>query len=95
MVCCSTSITMLMANGNPLIKADLDAYFSIAPSSVAKLTDDGCIVLSEGLQAQFASLSYGTMRGVIFCKTLNTPLNKIILPPNDVSSIFISPVKFN
>lgn len=93
LVCCSNSISMTK-EGNTLIKADLDAYFAIAPSSVEALTENGYVVLPEGLQAQFASLAYGTMRGVIFTKTLNTPLNKIILPPNDVLSVFNHPIKF-
>lgn len=93
LVCCSNSILMTK-NGNALIKTDLDAYFAIAPASVEALTDKGHIVLPEGLQAQFASLTYGTMRGVIFTKTLNTPLNQIILPPNDVLSVFNHPINF-
>ena len=93
LVCCSNSV-LISKVGNPLIKADLDAYFALAPESVGALKENHCIVLPEGLQAQFASLTYGTMRGVIFTKTLNTQLSKIILPPNDVLSIFIHPIKF-
>lgn len=92
-VCCSNSIS-ITKNGHPLIKAELDAYFAINEISVNAITDNGEIVLQPGLQAQFASLTYGTMRGVIFTKTINSPLNKIILPPNDVLEIFNKPIRF-
>lgn len=91
-ICCSNSI-IISKDGDHLIKADLDAYFAVEPSSLASLTEDNEIVLPVGLQAQLASLTYGTMRGIIFAKTLNTPLNKIILPPSDVLSIFHQPIK--
>ena len=77
-----------------LIKADLDAYFAINELSVEAISENGEIVFQPALQAQFASLTYGTMRGVIFAKTLNTPLSKVILPPNDVMSIFNQVIRF-
>lgn len=92
-VCCSNSI-FITKNGLPLMKAELDATFAINDSSVKTMTDGGEIVLQPELQAQFASLTYGTMRGVIFAKTLNSPLNKIILPPNDVLEIFNKSIRF-
>lgn len=93
MVCCSNMVSFIK-NDIPFLKANLDVYFSISPSSVSELTEDNAIILSPELQAQFASLSYGTMRGVIFSKTMGTPLNNIILPPNDVMSIITQPVRF-
>jgi len=92
-VCCS-NVASFIKNGMPLLKANLDVYFTISPSSVSELSEDNAIVLSPELQAQFASLAYGTMRGVIFTKTMGTALNNIILPPNDVMSIIKQPVRF-
>ncbi|MBE6334782.1 MAG: hypothetical protein E7071_08200 [Bacteroidales bacterium] len=92
-ICCSNSI-VVSKERVPLIKADLDAYFAINELSVEAISENGEIVLQPALQAQFASLTYGTMRGVIFAKTLNTPLSKVILPPNDVMSIFNQVIRF-
>ncbi len=92
-VCCSNMVSF-MKKETPIMKANLDVYFSINPSSVSELTEDNAIVLSPELQAQFASLAYGTMRGVIFTKTIGTALNNIIIPPNDVMSIIKQPVRF-
>lgn len=92
-VCCSNMVSFIKKE-MPLLKANLDVYFSISPSSVSELTVDDAIVLSPELQAQFASLAYGTIRGVIFTKTMGTALNNIILPPNDVMSFIKQPVRF-
>lgn len=91
-VCCTNSVS-IAKEGDMLVKADLDAYFAINPESVASFSDADSVVLPPELQAQFASLTYGTMRGVIFAKTLGTPLNKIVLPPNDVLEVMKTPVR--
>lgn len=92
-VCCTTTVVITKAN-SPILKAELNSYFKIQSESVAFLTKDDCVVLPTVLMAQFASLGYGSMRGVIYAKTMGTPLEKIILPPNDVQNIFTSPAKF-
>ena len=62
--------------------------------SVASMIEDDCVVLPTNLMTQFASLGYGSMRGVIYAKTMGTPFENIILPPNDVQNIFTVPAKF-
>lgn len=91
-VCCTNSIS-ISKEGNVLVKADLEAYFVITPTSVASLLDADAVVIPPDLQAQFASLTYGTMRGVVFAKTLGTPLSKIVLPPNDVLEVMKDPLR--
>lgn len=91
-VCCSNSVS-ITKEGDVLVKADLDAFFAINPESVASILEADAVVLSPELQAQFASLTYGTIRGVIFAKTLGTPFSKIILPPNDVLEVLKAPLR--
>ncbi len=91
-VCCTNSI-IISKEDSVLVKADLDAYFAINPESAANLSEANAVVIPPGLQAQFASLTYGTMRGVVFTKTLGTPFSKIILPPNDVLEVIKSPLR--
>ena len=93
-VCCSNSVS-IAKEGNILVKADLDAYFALNPESVASISDADTVILPPELQAQFASLTYGTLRGVIFAKTLGTPLNKIVLPPNDVLEVMKTPLRIH
>ena len=91
-VCCSNSVS-IAKEGDALVKADLDAYFAINPESVASISEADAVVLPPELQAQFASLTYGTIRGVIFAKTLGSPLSKIVLPPNDVLEVMKTPLR--
>ena len=46
------------------------------------------LIAPADLLAQFASLAYGSVRGVVFAKTIGLPLNNLILPPNNVRAIF-------
>lgn len=91
-VCCTNSVS-IVKEGDVLVKADLDAYFAINPDSVASISDTDAVILPPELQAQFASLTYGTIRGVIFAKTLGTPFSKIVLPPNDVLEVMKTPLR--
>ena len=92
-VCCATTVVISKGN-SPILKAELKSYFNIQPESVTSMIEDDYVVLPTNLMTQFASLGYGSMRGVIYAKTMGTPLEKIILPPNDVQNIFTVPAKF-
>ena len=64
------------------MKAVMSSYFLIHEDSVKQMTsEDGHIVFDTGILTQFASLNYGSMRGVLYLKTTDTPLSKHILPP--------------
>lgn len=65
----------------PLLKIEIYCYFEIMADSLENIRQDNQYIFDPGLLVQFASLGYGTMRGVIHEKTLNTPLNNFILPP--------------
>ena len=71
-----------------LLKADLDSIFKIDVGSAPSIENETAAILPPGLLAQFASLAYGSMRGVLYFKTAGTPFCNFILPPNEVSSIF-------
>jgi hypothetical protein len=92
-VCCTTTVAVNQEN-TPVLSAELNAYFQIQEVSESSITESDCVVLPIGLMAQFASLGYGTMRGIIYAKTMGTPLDKIVLPPNDVQKLFTTPARF-
>ena len=71
----------MLKNEKPLVKAELRSFFDIAPESIVRLHKDGQIIFAPQLLVQFASFCYGTMRGVIYTKTLGSSLNNYILPP--------------
>lgn len=93
MMCCTTSVT-IMSSTNPLLKVVLSSFFGIEPASAKSLKVLDDLIAPAELLAQFASLTYGAVRGVIFAKTIGSPLNRIILPPNNISAIFQTSQRF-
>lgn len=92
-MCCTSSVSM-SKESRIFLKADLASYFGIEPSSAESLKESEDFIAPSELLAQFASLTYGSIRGVIFAKTMGTALNNIILPPNDVRKLFQTSQRF-
>lgn len=92
-MCCTASVTFTSTT-SPLLKVELSSYFDIEPDSANSLRTSGDFIAPAELLAQFASLTYGAVRGVIFTKTIGSPLNRIVLPPNNISAIFQTPQRF-
>ena len=80
-VLCSRIVVTMSSQEKPLIKSELKSYFNIQPESIDALRMEGKIMFPPQLLVQFASLCYGSMRGVIFTKTQGNALNNYILPP--------------
>lgn len=91
-VCCTTKV-VITKDTDIVLKAELNSFFVIQAESATSMTVEDYVVLPPDLMTQFASLGYGSMRGVIYAKTLGSPLEKIILPPNDLQTIFTTPVR--
>lgn len=81
LILCSKIAINMSDLERPLIKAELKSFFSIHPNSMDILHHEGKTIFSPELLVQFASLCYGSMRGVIFTKTQGNSLNNYILPP--------------
>jgi hypothetical protein len=90
---CTASVIYLKEK-EILLKADLVSYFVIEENSAKSLKDAEDLIAPAGLLAQFASLTYGSLRGVIFVKTIGSPLNRIVLPPNNLKTVFQSSQRF-
>lgn len=94
LVLCKTMIE-ISKEKQLLLKAELDCVFKIDAESASALEHNTQVVLPPGLLAQFASLAYGSLRGVLYLKTVDTSFNSFILPPNNVSAIFKEPQVFS
>lgn len=77
---CATSLIFIQEN-QPFLKSELQTFFEISKESIEELTSENVIILPKGLLCQFASLAYGSYRGVLYMKTINTALSNLILPP--------------
>ena len=81
-IICSEVSVLFSKQDTLLMKAVMNSYFEIHPDSIAKLTNsDGYIVFPKRTLVQFSSLNYGSLRGAVYLKTLNTSLAEYILPP--------------
>lgn len=77
---CVTNLCFIQEN-RPFLKTELQTFFEIAKESIEEMTNESIITIPKGLLCQFASLAYGSFRGVIYMKTINTDLSNLILPP--------------
>ena len=82
----SVFIEMLQDDKKFLVM-QMDAYVEIKGSSEKQMITEKGIRLPRLLQCQFASFCYGALRGVMYLKTLNTPLQNIILPPLELHDV--------
>lgn len=80
-VLCSKIVVTFVNAKMPLMRCVSNSYFKIHPDSIKELTNaDGNIVFPTNTLVQFASLNYGSLRGMIHLKTLGTKLSDYILP---------------
>lgn len=82
----------MLQGGKEFLVMQMDAYAEIRDSSAERLMTDEGIRLPRNLQCQFASFCYGALRGVMYLKTLNTPLQNIVLPPLELHNIIKSDI---
>ncbi len=80
-LCNKIAVTYLL-EGKTLMKAVMNSYFLIHEDSVKAMTDENNhVIFNTDILTQFASLNYGSLRGVLYLKTADTPLSRHILPP--------------
>lgn len=80
-ILCSKVIVTVSQESSPIMKIDLNNFFDIALESIANLRQEGKVVFPPPILVQFASLGYGSIRGIMYAKTMGTSLNTLILPP--------------
>ena len=64
-----------------VMKGVLNSFFRFEDASVAAMETDGRVVIPAQVLIQAASLCYGSLRGIIFDRTIGTQLCNVILPP--------------
>lgn len=72
---------------SPLLVLELVCYFELEEASWKSLRKGDEIIFPKDFLAHMAVHTVGTARGVLFCKTENTPLNSFILPPLNVAEM--------
>lgn len=78
-----------------ILNIQFATFIEIKEESVNSFIKDSKFVISKNEQAQFASFGYGALRGIMYLKTVNTPLEGLILPPVFMDDIFKEPLELN
>ena len=91
---CVTNLTFIQEN-QPFLRSELQTFYEISKESVEELTNDSVITIPKALLCQFASLAYGSFRGVIYMKTINTDLSNLILPPMYLDEVIKGDMKIS
>ena len=77
------------------LKIQLCTFVVISEDTAKAFEVDGKVVIPAGFLAQCASFGHGALRGIMYLKTANTPLEGIVLPPVDYGKIFQKPISFD
>lgn len=72
---------ILKQESEEILAIEFATYVELAEESLSMLVKDSTLTLSRAMQVQFASFGYGALRGVMYLKTINTPIESIIAPP--------------
>jgi hypothetical protein len=89
---CVINLTFIQ-DDQPFLKSELQTFFEITKESIEGLTSGNFVIFPKGLLCQFASLAYGSFRGVIYMKAINTELSNLILPPMYLSDVIKGDMK--
>ena len=77
---CITSLHFIQED-QVFLKTELQTFYEISKESIDGLASENVLTIPKILLCQFASLAYGSYRGVLYMKTINTPISNLILPP--------------
>lgn len=90
---CSEMITYMQGE-KVILKLGLNSYFMIHPDSIDELLQDGGVSCPKEILWQFASLNYGSMRGVLYERTKDSELRSLILPPFFFDELITEGIRF-
>lgn len=91
---CKFSVFLESMTKDPLVKAELLCGFTVKKETVESLTKDGTIVFPVEMLGHIASLSYSTLRGVLYRELENTPLQGLVLPLQNIYPYITQPYVF-
>ncbi len=82
----------LTQNEESVLTVQFATFVEIKDESAESIIKGNEITFAKEHLAQFASFGYGALRGVMYLKTINTPIDNVILPPLDLMDLFSTPL---
>ena len=83
------------SKGKTVLKIQFCTFVDITEKSEQALSKDNRVVIPADFLAQCASFGHGALRGIMFLKTPNTPLEGVILPPVVYGDVFKKSIAFD
>ena len=81
-------VTYLNSDVNVILLIQVTCIFTIKEDDWKDLIiGEDKVSLPHGFLAHLAMHTFGTMRGILYCKTIDTPLGAVILPPTNVDKL--------
>lgn len=81
---CSFGVQVAMNPGDTVLKAEVSCGFEVREDSLAALTKDDSVVFPTDMLGHVASLSYSTLRGIVYVKLDGTKLQDMVLPLQNI-----------
>jgi len=78
-----------------VLKIQLCTFVEFAEETAIILEQDDKLVIPAEFLAQCASFGYGALRGIMYLKTANTPLEGVVLPPMVYGKLFKTPISYD
>ncbi len=78
-----------------VLKIQLFTYIEFSQKSIDEVAENGKLVIPPGFLAQCASYGHGAIRGIMYLRTPNTPLEGVVLPPLNYATVFQQPLTFD
>lgn len=79
---------VFLNSSEPVMQLVVECYFAISQDSWQEMTQqDNTIIVPVGFLQHLATITVGTARGVLFARTVETNLNKYVLPLVNVTEM--------
>ncbi len=77
-----------------LLKTSVTCSFDVESNAFNAMKKDGVLTIPTAFLQYMATINVGTTRGIIHSQTIGSPLNKIVLPPINLTKIITTPAEF-
>ncbi|SIS89734.1 hypothetical protein SAMN05421789_11051 [Kaistella chaponensis] len=93
-IMCNVIIEFFSDEQKLLLKLRTENKFKVMPEDWEAFKNDDGLTIPKGFLAHIAMISVGSSRGILHCKTENTPFNLFVLPLIDVTSMIAEDENF-
>jgi hypothetical protein len=91
---CGFGVQVARHQGDIVLKADVSCGFEVREDTLKALTRDDAIVFPAEMLGHVASLSYSTLRGIVFSRLEGTAMHDLVLPLQNIYSNINQPYTY-